>query len=360
VTLASIGSDSDGRVGVFADTTNSTGTKNFRGFSKAAQSYLSTWTGSSRRLQINFASPTSVVEIDAIGAAAASYGRLEVYSAAGQLLGRYTTAELNSGGIEKMRIARGTADIAYAIAGGHTLGTVRLDNLEFGAETATLTGAHGEYAFSALPAGTYRVQVASPNSSPISPANGRQTAIVTANAATSDVDFGFVSNTSQWQNATNRHDVNNSGDVSPLDALLIINELNLRGSRVLTGTNFVPPPFIDVSGDSSVSPLDVLLVINYLNLRSGSGEGEDAMAPPPAGLDSGEQNLGSSASSTLPPAAGESSKTCRAFAASEFSPMEGFAGQGGWPDLLAKRLEDEANEDKWGPILELLTLNHFS
>ena len=352
VTLSTIGSDSDGRLGVFTDTANSTGTKNFRGFSRAAQSYLSTWTASTRRLQINFSSPTSVVEIDAIGAAASSYGRLEAYNSSGQLLGRYTTAELSSGGFEKMRIARGTTDIAYAIASGHTIGNIGLDNLQFGAETTTVTGVRGQYVFSSLPVGNYRVEVISPTGSPINPNNGRQNATVVANAATGDVDFGYVLNTSQWQNPTNRHDVNGDSQVSPIDALLIINELNLRGSRTLAGTNFVPPPFIDVNGDSSVSPIDVLLVINYLNVRSGGGEGE--MSPPSSG-NRGDELSGSrptgNQNSGLPPANGEAftEDVCFAVYASDW-----------WLETLAKKSDAESEEDEIVDFIELLVINHFA
>ena len=216
-----------------------------------------------------------------------------------------------------MRLARGTADIAYAIASGHTVGSVRLDNLRFGSATVTTTGDRGQYSFPSLPAGNYRIQVTSPTGTPFTPANGRQSASVVANTATTDIDFGFVLNTSQWQNPTNRHDVNNDKVVSPLDALIIINDLNARRSRVLTGTNFIPPPFIDVSGDSSVSPLDVLLVINYLNsLRGGGGEGEGLMSPPPSsGLSSGSGESGSS--SAMPPGDGEFTGACQAAQSSD-------------------------------------------
>ena len=75
----------------------------------------------------------------------------------------------------------------------------------------------------------------------------------------------------RWHNARNPADVNDDGDVSPLDALLVINYLNTVGGGNVPAGN--PPPFIDVSGDNQVSPLDALLVINRLNQR-GSGEGE--------------------------------------------------------------------------------------
>jgi hypothetical protein len=74
-------------------------------------------------------------------------------------------------------------------------------------------------------------------------------------------------------------DVNVDDSVTPIDALLIINELNATGPRDLPkpppGT--VAPFFFDVSGDDALSPLDALLVINYLN-AGGSGEGEAAAA----------------------------------------------------------------------------------
>ncbi len=279
VSLQSLGSDADGRVGVFTDTATSTGTKTFRAFSRASQSYLSVWTANSRRLQISFTTPTSLVELDAIGAAATSYGRLEAYNSSGRLLARYTTSALANGAVEKMVIARGAADIAYVIAGGHTVGNVRLDNLRFGPETTTTTGARGQYAFPSLPAGNYRVQISRSDLSPLSPAGGRQNVVVTANNATTDVDFGFVVSTSSWQNASDRFDVNLDGMVSPIDALMIIDDLSRRGSRELTSST-VPPPFVDVSGDKAVSPVDVLLVIDFLVRRSnGGGEGETAAQP---------------------------------------------------------------------------------
>ncbi len=369
VSLSAIGSDSDGRLGAFADTSNSTGTKNFRGFSKAAQSYLPTWTASSRRLQMNFSSPTSVVEIDAIGAAASSFGRLEVYNASGQLLGRYTTAELRDGGVEKMRIARGTADIAYAIASGNAVGNVRLDNLQFGAETQTLTGVRGQYAFPALPPGNYRVQVKSLTSNPINPSSGRQNATVVSNSATSDIDFGFDSNTSQWQNPVNRHDVNRDNEVSPIDALLIINELNLRGSRSLTGTNFIPPPFIDVNGDSSVSPIDVLLVINFMNTRA-SGEGEGQMSPPVgsgqtwndpfsgsrgSGQGSGEGSGQTSGSELIGAGEAYSEDFCFAVELTSWAPVP-LAPLIGGGELDSKQTPLDLEDDQ---IVDLLTQNFF-
>jgi hypothetical protein len=80
-----------------------------------------------------------------------------------------------------------------------------------------------------------------------------------------------------WYNGLRPENVNNDGVISPLDALLVINELNASGTHSLPAQRPRPlaPPFFDVSRDGRVSPLDALLVINYLNGHRG-GEGGQA------------------------------------------------------------------------------------
>ncbi|HUG69720.1 MAG TPA: dockerin type I domain-containing protein [Pirellulaceae bacterium] len=80
-----------------------------------------------------------------------------------------------------------------------------------------------------------------------------------------------------WQNVV-REDVNNDGTVSPLDALILINQINARGPRGLgtfpSGTDSIPM-FLDPSGSNSLEPQDVLIIINYLN-GAANTEGEAA------------------------------------------------------------------------------------
>ncbi|GIW98485.1 MAG: hypothetical protein KatS3mg111_1818 [Pirellulaceae bacterium] len=86
--------------------------------------------------------------------------------------------------------------------------------------------------------------------------------------------------------------LNVSGDdaehVSPLDALLVINELNVRTiTEPQTGRlpQHVPEPiegpYLDVTCDGYVSPLDALIVINALNqgVRGGGGHDGSGMWP---------------------------------------------------------------------------------
>ncbi|MCA9191301.1 MAG: hypothetical protein KDB03_06055 [Planctomycetales bacterium] len=79
---------------------------------------------------------------------------------------------------------------------------------------------------------------------------------------------------SDWSNGLTALNVDNdaAGFVTPVDALLIINELNgLRISDPNTGRlpqvveGHQPPPFLDVNCDSFVTPNDALFIINYLN-----------------------------------------------------------------------------------------------
>lgn len=82
---------------------------------------------------------------------------------------------------------------------------------------------------------------------------------------------------SDWQNAFTVRDVNRDKVVSPVDALVGINELNQRLIVPVT-TGELPDrsghpnaPLYDVNADGFLSPVDVLIVINGLN--------EDLQAP---------------------------------------------------------------------------------
>ncbi len=81
------------------------------------------------------------------------------------------------------------------------------------------------------------------------------------------------------------YDVNADGLVTPLDALLIIVEINALGPHGLTDlpSGTAPPLFLDVSGDDFLNPLDAVLVVNFLNAGGvGEGEAELPEGPPRA------------------------------------------------------------------------------
>jgi hypothetical protein len=108
--------------------------------------------------------------------------------------------------------------------------------------------------------------------------DGIQAALLTASAGLYDAaDVAFEVTDPLWQNPVNPVDVDADGHVVALDALLIINELNETGTRLLqVPTAQIVPPFLDVDSDGYVSPTDALLVINVLNGPLDSGEGESS------------------------------------------------------------------------------------
>ena len=87
-----------------------------------------------------------------------------------------------------------------------------------------------------------------------------------------------------WQNNRMPTDVDNDASTSPLDVLLIVNELNSpqyhtqQDSRLVPRTNNALP-FFDVDGDGFISPLDALIIINAINRGSSGGEGEISSSP---------------------------------------------------------------------------------
>ena len=75
---------------------------------------------------------------------------------------------------------------------------------------------------------------------------------------------------SDWQNPLWRMDVDDDGTLSPLDALIVINQINAADPELDFGNPVGNNPYLDVDGDNRLSPLDVLGVINQINKSSSS------------------------------------------------------------------------------------------
>lgn len=70
-----------------------------------------------------------------------------------------------------------------------------------------------------------------------------------------------------WNNPANPFDVDNSGRMDPLDVLIVINEINRKGSRQLDPVLDAGLPFVDSTRDGWLDPLDVLVIVNEINRR---------------------------------------------------------------------------------------------
>ena len=75
---------------------------------------------------------------------------------------------------------------------------------------------------------------------------------------------------SAWQNPKNVLDVDRDEHIVPADALAVINELNVRGSRLLPPYQITPTTdvFFDTNGDGWITPADAIAIINELNLQA--------------------------------------------------------------------------------------------
>ena len=105
-----------------------------------------------------------------------------------------------------------------------------------------------------------------------------------SSSATLPLQIDVFSNPFPWRNRTSSFDVNGDGQVTALDALLVVNSLN--SPQLGRGALSTPREFeqlslfyIDTSGDNELSPLDALLVINKL-IADRNGEGESQVATP--------------------------------------------------------------------------------
>ena len=256
----------------------STGDRVFANFSSATSSVMTTWATSTRTLKVTFDSPVSAFSIDAVADTNGDVGRLEAYSVTGVLLDRVTTSVLGDGDVETMSLERGAADIAYVIARAHYDTELHLDNIIVGPVTAVMTDALGVFRLKSLPAGDYQIQMQGrsgwESTTPIQV--GRT---LSAGMTVSDVRYGLAP--PAWHHLDVPEDVDMSGDVVPLDALLIVNDLNNRGARQLSAPTEgdSPPPYYDVSGDGWLTSLDALRVVNWLNANM-SSESEASVGIP--------------------------------------------------------------------------------
>ena len=280
--LTAVGSEvANGEVRARTTTRASAG-KVFANNSIVLGNNIDTWTAS-RQLRIDFPTLVSSLSLRAYAAGtSASFARLEVYNSAGQLLDRVTSGALSGGGAT-LSLRRGEGDIAYAIARGHAGTEVVLDTLQWGPAASATTNALGAYSLAGLPANSYRVRLDLPPMHILTTHSSNVVELtIAAGQALGGVNFGIDLQENGWHNLANAFNVSGdiNGDVSPIDALLVINWLNSHPDAALPA---IATPeihgYVDVNNDGFCTPIDALLVINYLNTPPASppappGEGE--------------------------------------------------------------------------------------
>ena len=153
--------------------------------------------------------------------------------------------------------------------GGFSIVAVRSSGERF----ATTTGSSGGYALR-VPEGTYQVFAANGNDSEI--------LVGEVNVNSQNVKLDVMTDK---LSATPRLDVNSDGMLSPLDALIVINYLNLEPSQQQK------LPFrddLDVNRNGIVEAVDVLIVINELNRRSNAATQSNSAEGEADGINQGQ------------------------------------------------------------------------
>lgn len=82
-----------------------------------------------------------------------------------------------------------------------------------------------------------------------------------------------------WSNPRLPMDVDRDGQISPIDVLILINEINKGGSGRMLGSPDSASFYLDPDNDGFLAPLDVLVLVNWLNLSNGGGSGESDSDP---------------------------------------------------------------------------------
>lgn len=102
------------------------------------------------------------------------------------------------------------------------------------------------------------------------PSNPRSVTLSASGVGLVSASFVFVvrdNDPALWTNPVDPFDVDDSGNVNPLDVLMMIDEINRNGSRILDPLDDANLLFVDPNRDGALDPLDVLLLIDELNRR---------------------------------------------------------------------------------------------
>ncbi|TWU26340.1 Dockerin type I repeat protein [Novipirellula galeiformis] len=211
---------------------------------------------------------------------ALSYGRIEAYDSAGQLIKRVTSEGIAYGMSTQLTIQDDRGRIAEIRAFGHAETSIAISAVEFGIEDQYTIDESGALKFNHLADGQYMIELSPEN---LIHAFEQPNPIVNIVDGTSEGLVAIAHRvTSPRHNPLIAGDVNQDQIVTANDALIIINDLNVNQPRLLTA-NEIHGEFIDVNNDGTVTALDALLVINTLMKQTSGGEGESPQNDPVLG-----------------------------------------------------------------------------
>lgn len=255
----------------------------FGTYQRFSMAPVTTWDMTERNLRFDFDQATTTVSLTAIGARMApSFARLDAYNAAGQLVGRTTSAGLGLQQDQTLTVNRSSGDIKYVIARVFQTGLVEFSDLAWGPLGSGTTNFLGAFSFPYLPNGSYYVRPIAPPLHISTTQAGNTTFVDLSQTDSALVNFGYVLAPNPWHNPFDAFDVNADGFTNVRDATQIIAWLRRHpGQADLSGLSAGESAnYLDVNYDGLGNVADALAVIRQLR-RQGAQQagGEDSSAP---------------------------------------------------------------------------------
>ena len=292
MSISSVGSEADGRVGIQVDPDSDL--KIFHPYRLVTPLAPTTFDGRSTMLRLGFPNSTRRIDVSVLSASENAVARIDAFATDGTVLARYESPSLQIGENTTLTI-ESSAPIAYAVVYGHLDSRIQVTQVLHGIPNTALTNTAGVFHFPNLPAGNYRV-TAIPNSQQyeVLGSPNRVLSVPSTSGQSVRADFGFYRNISPWTNTTNPFDVNEDGRINGIDIVTVIDIINQRGSGRLSDKGIGPKPYVDINNDGLLSPLDALGAIDYFNellstnqpnngsnqTSGGNGEGESTSKQP--------------------------------------------------------------------------------
>ncbi|MEM6472856.1 MAG: dockerin type I domain-containing protein [Planctomycetota bacterium] len=287
LTFSTEGEFSDGNVSVLLATDSSLGMV-FQTRDPFRSTSVDRW-NDNRKLVVESDQPTGRVVVDVIsqgsfspGLEAGVYARIDAFDQDGNLIERVTSDPLAEGA-HQVAIEDRTGRISKVVIYGQAGTDILVSGITFGHQEMASDGSAGGMILEDLPDGRYVVRPTTPNLIYQLPSEF-EVDVQAGNLGA--IAIPAIRVNSPRYNADEPGDVNGDEDVTPRDALVIINDLARNGSRTFTAEESEGTS-IDVSNDGMVSPLDALQVINQIARGEGEGEGISFSGRIGTDLDSG-------------------------------------------------------------------------
>ncbi|MCC9599648.1 dockerin type I domain-containing protein [Stieleria sp. JC731] len=272
--LTAIGDNVDGRVAVFASTSDPAAGQVFQAYDSSKNKWKDSF-GDDRQLQATSENSTGIVTIDftatdlgTYGLQSGSYARVEAFDSDGNRLDRVTSALVLAGESGQVVVEDSLGRISKVVVYGHAETQILINGIHFGSESGRTSSADGLFSLDKIAAGSYQIQTGSPN---LTYQFAGDEISIEIDESTGSIALPVVRVDSPRFNTAMPGDVNGDGLVSVRDALVVINDLGRLGFRTLTSDELTGFD-VDVNNDGIVSPSDALRVINMLAILEAEGE----------------------------------------------------------------------------------------